>query len=393
MDRVAWTVGSGLATRGHDVRVVTTGHPSGVVEDQSRSGMRVHYVPGTTWRRYQRRWWTASHELLRREHAVTPFDVILSQSAGGLGYLGAARMQLGIPCAVLLYGSARSAWRTTWRAARHPRGAYRLVRMAWRLLGQRSVWRSAVPAVDEWLAVSAEVAAANEGELGLPAGSTTVVPTGVDTEHFRPDPDAGAAMRARLGIAPVAPVLVLAARLEREKGVDVALDAARLVLADHPDLRVLVAGAGHDESRLRRCTAERGLERVCTFLGLLDHDRLASVLAAGDLFLLPTLCEEARPASAVEASAAGLPIVASRCDGIAGVVADGSTGLLMPRGDPGALASAILRLLADDDTRRSMGERAREEALHHWSVAAMVDPIERVLVDLVARRDARPREA
>lgn len=386
MERISWTIAHELGARGHDVTVATTAHPDGRTGDWD-GPVRVRYMTGTTWRRYQDRWWRASYSVLREEHRADPFDVILSQSAGGLGYVAAAARDLSLPSAVLFYGSAASELRTAWRSAPSPRGVYRLARLGWRLPRQLLWWRRAAPSVACWMALSSEVAADNRREIGIPDEvEIAVVPVGVDTDRFHPDPEARVAERARLGLPLSVPLVVLATRLEREKGVHVALDALASLRKAFPGARMLVAGRGHHEAALRARAHRRGLDGACSFLGLVDHDRLPRLLAAADAFVLPSLCAEARPASVVEASATGLPVVATDSAGTRESVVDGVTGLLVRRGDATALAAALTRLLGDDRVRAEMAANGRRIAVEAWSRAVTVDAVEAVLQEAAALR-------
>ena len=379
MERVNWAVARGLAARGHEVTVVTTAHPDGRSEELDQ-GVRIHYVAGSTWRRYQRRWWEASYRLLESEHAAVPYDAILSQAAGARAYLGRARRRLDLPSVVVLHGSAWGEMRTAGRGARTPRGLYRLARLGWRLPRHLAGWRRAAGSVDGWLAVSPQVAAANRRELGIAAGLMAVMPVGTDTGTFHPGARKERSIaRLRLGIPASAQVVAMVTRLEREKGVQVALKAARRMLDTNPELRVLIAGHGRHERRLRRLATRLGLDDTCLFLGLVDHDDLPLVLAAADVFALPSLGAEGRPSAVVEAMAAGLPVVATHSAGTTGLVTDGVTGRLVPRGDVGALADALAEVLADGPRRWAMGQRAREEAVRGWQVDAMVDAVEDAL--------------
>lgn len=382
MEQVTWSLAHGLADRGHEVTVVTTGHPAGVTEERD-SGVRTLYVAGSTWRRYQPSWWDDSYALLVDEqHAGSAYDAILSQSAGGLGYLQRAGVELGLPSAVLLHGSALGDLRTAGRAALSPRGIYRLGRMGWRLPLQIARWRRTAPAVSRWAAVSHQVAADSRRELGIGSAAFEVVRPGVDQERFRPDAVLRASVRGELGIPRDAPLLVLLTRLEREKGVDVALRAAALVRVRHPELRVVVAGDGHDSRRLRRLAHHLGLDGATVFLGRVDHERVPALLAAGDVLVHPSLCAEGCPVSVIEAAATGLPVVASDSPGVHEVIDDGTTGLLLRKGDVGVLAAALSGLVANPARRVAMGAAAREAAFA-WSIDAMVDTFERLLGEAV----------
>src|SRR5262249_38844878 len=141
-----------------------------------------------------------------------------------------------------------------------------------------------------------------------------------------------------------------AGRLSQEKGLEVLLAAARLV----PEVRIVIAGSGPLEGSLRAdCPASVSL------VGHLDPGSLARVQAASAMSLLPSTCQEVGPYAALEAGAAGKPVVGSRIGGIPELVADGETGLLVDPGDPVALAGAMRRLWHDPALAAGLGVRAK----------------------------------
>jgi glycosyltransferase involved in cell wall biosynthesis len=380
MERHADLLARGLAARGHHVTVVTTAGGDAATKD---AGVETLAIPGTTWRRYQARWWSESYAQLRARHAAAPYDAMLSESAGALGYLSAARRDLNLRSLVVLHGSARGDVTTAWRGARTARGLYRLLRVGWRVPRLVLRWRSAVPDVDRWTAVSGSVAAENASELGVAPERIGVIPCGVDVDRFRPDPSARDGFRRRLGFGADVPILSLATRLESEKGVHVALAAIANLKKRHPALKALVAGDGSSAGHLRRHASTLGLGDSVVFLGRLDHEDLRRLHAAADVFVLPSLCHEALPMSLLEAQATGLPAVASAVGGVRGALADESTGLLVPPDDPAALTAALDDLLRDRARRVAMGAAARTRALARFSVSTMVEAIEALVADMV----------
>lgn len=379
MERWGQTIVDELARRDHVVTVVTTAHPGGREGDRD-GGVETRYLPASTWRRYQPRWWEAAWAEVRARHAAEPFDAVLSQSAGGLGWLARARAELDLPAVVLLHGSARSELTAAWHGATNPRGAYRLGRQLWRQPRIVSRWLGAAGAVAHWIAVSPRVAADNQRELHLPPDRLTVVRPGVDTARFRPDPAAATETRRRLGIPPSAFVVAVATRLERGKGVDVPIDA---LAGLPPHAELVIAGTGREEAALRRQAAGRPVR----FLGRVDHGDLPAVLAAADAFVLPTRLPEGLPVSLVEAMACGLPVVASDVPGARAVVTDGVDGLLVPPGDRAALARALAVLAGDmgHGHGRDLGARARAKVEAALSAPIQVGAIEAVLTDVVRR--------
>ena len=191
----------------------------------------------------------------------------------------------------------------------------------------------------------------------VPARRTAVVVPGVDLGLFRPRPRAEA--RADVGHAGER-LFVFAGRLERLKGLDLALRA----LADvanggrHPEARLVVIGddgglAGERE-RLQGVAAELGLAGRVEFLGPVPQRELATYYAAADACLLSSYTESFGLA-ALEAQACGTPVVTSRAAGIASVIEDGRTGFLVEGQD---YATAMRRLLDDPGLVERMGDEA-----------------------------------
>ncbi len=389
MERQADTLARGLVARGHTLTTVTTAHPDGRLHDED-GGVETLYVPRTTWRKYQPHWWQASYYLLAERHRAQPYDIILSQSAGGLGYLEPAKRQLGLPSVVVLHGSNRREFLTTWHGARNPRGIYRLLRLAWRIPPLWLRWLRVKSQVAHWIAISPTIAQNNQFELGIAPQNMTVVPNGVDLQHLRPDRLAPPRLRERLDLPEDALVLVMVTRLEMEKGVQVALSALARLRPTHPHLYLLIAGKGVYAATLQARAQSLGLGDHVRFLGYVDHSELAMLLSGSDVFIMASLGPEGLPVSVIEAQAAGLPVVVSDVSGASAALMPDQTGLLYPPGDGAALADRLQLLLDDPARRQAMGVAARSLAERRFSVAAMVGATETILAAHCATRSPKP---
>jgi glycosyltransferase involved in cell wall biosynthesis len=130
--------------------------------------------------------------------------------------------------------------------------------------------------------------------------------------------------------------------------------------------------------------AERlGVLHAFTFLG--HRDDVGARLAEADVFVLPSR-SEAFPNAVLEAMAAGLPIVASGVGGILELIDSGRTGLLVPPGEPRALAEALCRLIADPELAARLGVAARDEARAHYSFERMVTSFDSLYFSELTRR-------
>jgi L-malate glycosyltransferase len=177
--------------------------------------------------------------------------------------------------------------------------------------------------------------------------------------------------------------VVVVANLRAEKGHDVLMDAAVDVLRQFPDAEFELVGGGPElEPLLARADARR-MSHAFTFLG--HRDDVAARLAQADLFVLPSR-SEAFPNAVLEAMAAGLPIVASGVGGILELVDHGTTGLLVPPGEPRPLADAICRLMAEPAYAGQLGDAARGEARARYSFERMVAAFEFIYLTELTRR-------
>jgi rhamnosyl/mannosyltransferase len=195
-----------------------------------------------------------------------------------------------------------------------------------------------------------------------------VVPLGIDTERFAPTPETLARAKT-LRDAHARPVVLFVGRLIYYKGVDVLVRAMGGLDAD-----LVLIGEGPLEGDLRALAQATGVGDRVTFLPPVDDAELAAWYRAAAVFCLPSVARsEAYGLVQLEAHASGTPVVSTDLPtGVPWVNADGETGLVVPVGDSVALAGALHTLLADDDLRERMGERARQRALETFTISAMV---------------------
>jgi len=208
-----------------------------------------------------------------------------------------------------------------------------------------------------------------------------VVPTGIDLGRFRPGDRAAA--RRLLGVGDAQPLVLYVGRLDREKSVDRVLLAFERVASTVPAAQLVLVGQGTETERLRRMAEALPVAERIRFLGLRPHHSLAECYQAADVFLFASETETQGLVLA-EAAACGLPAVAVDAPGCDEVVRDGDTGVLT-KGNPAALAEAVIGLLLDPERRRAMARRAREMAERLFDVKLQIDRTMAVYADAVAR--------
>lgn len=191
---------------------------------------------------------------------------------------------------------------------------------------------------------------------------------GVDLKTFNPEVS-GEALRNRLNLDSQ-PLVVTAIRLAKRKNPETLLSAFATVLRSFPAAHLLIAGAGREESRLAEQVRRLDIGHAVTMLGKLSKQEIAQLMRAGDVFVLPSRLE-ASPLAALEAAAAGTPVVCSRAGGVPEVFRHGEDALLFSPGCADSMAEAIVMLLADNDLRTRIGTTALNTARNlTWDVCA-----------------------
>jgi glycosyltransferase involved in cell wall biosynthesis len=209
--------------------------------------------------------------------------------------------------------------------------------------------------------------------LGLDPARVVSVPTGIDTKRFAPVDRAAA--KAALGLAPQERHVGIVATLRSWKGHLYLLDAfAQLAQPPQSQLRLLIVGEGPMRAPIEERVAALGLADRVSFAGQRnDPERWLQAL---DVFCLPSYANEGVPQAILQAMLCGLPIVTTPVGAILEAVSDGTTALVVPPRDAGALASAIGRLLDDPALATRLGAEARRRASADFSMESMLDRME-----------------
>lgn len=174
------------------------------------------------------------------------------------------------------------------------------------------------------------------------------------------------------------PHLLYVGRLVREKGVDLLLDAFAQALKKFPRARLTLVGDGFERERLERQAVELGVRRAVEFLGWVSPENTPALINASTLVVVPSRWREPFGLVALEAMQMARPVVASRVGGLAEVVADGETGILIENENSAALADAIACLLEHPDVARVMGVQGRKRAQEKFSIERYADGYEQL---------------
>src|SRR5689334_17499125 len=211
--------------------------------------------------------------------------------------------------------------------------------------------------VDGVIAISAAIAAVLR-RAGVEESRLRRISSGVDAAGFDPSPNALSKVKT-IGCIGV---------LEERKGQRFLLEAAAQLKARGLKLEYRIAGDGSCRDELQNQAKRLDIDAETRFLGFVGD--MAEFFTGVDLVVMPSLFEGLGVA-ALEAMAAGKPVVATRVGGLAETISDGDTGILVPPRDAGALANAIGRLIESPALAGAMGRRGRERVLSHFTLEQM----------------------
>ncbi len=257
-------------------------------------------------------------------------------------------------------------------------------RKGWK--GHFALDRAVSRAVDAHIAVSRANARYLLEVKGLAAEKIFVIENGIDLDRFTAPLPSPAPLRAALGLASRDPVLLVIGRLERQKGHPVLLRALPELRRRFPRLRLICLGEGSQRTALEREAGRLGVTGAVHFAGY--QAAIEPWLALADVVVLPSWFE-GLPLAALEALAAGRPLVATAVDGTSEIVRHERTGLLAPAGDSAALVAAIQRLLLAPAWAARLAREGRRSVFAHFDRRTQIARTQDLYWDLWRTRTGR----
>jgi glycosyltransferase involved in cell wall biosynthesis len=246
-----------------------------------------------------------------------------------------------------------------------------------RTIGQARKWgrlatRLTNPLTDA-VEVNSEIGGrAIERDLGVPSEKIELVRSGLDLSVFS-SANRRDELRSEFGVTADQHLIVYMGRLRTVKGVEFGIRAFATALEQLPNIRMVLTGEGDQRNFLSSLVSKLGISEQVEFLGV--RNDVPELLGAADSVLMPSLTE-GFPRTAIEAMAAGKPVIATNVGGTPEAIIDDETGILVPARDSDALASAIVRLVGDSDLQARLGAAGRERAAQNYSVDKYVSRLD-----------------
>lgn len=234
------------------------------------------------------------------------------------------------------------------------------------------------PFVSRYVAVSKDIDSYLGRAIGVASGKRSLIPNGVDTDHFRP-PSGPRQPVTGCPFDPSRDLLVgTVGRLQTVKNQPLLARAFVLMLSEHPDLmdraRLVIVGEGPLRAEVEAVLAQANLSHLAWLPG--NRSDVAEVLRMLSVFVLPSQTE-GTSCTLQEAMASGLPVVATAVGGTPDLLGEGPGQLVSP-GDVSQLANAMCDLLMDAGLRETMGAQARQRALDVFGIEALIHSYEKL---------------
>lgn len=321
---------------------------------------------------------------LAQRAAAAGIETIPIRLRNDLDFLGVARLKRAFSAAapdVVHLHTGRATWLGSLAASWADRPALTTRRMDRRVKpGLRTRWIY-TRLTQRAAAISNAVADCLRAG-GVPENRIVVIPSTIDPSGLRAK-RTRSELRAEIKTDPESIVLLATATLHRRKGHDVLLEAVAGLQSLEVDWRLWLAGSGPEAEALLQRVDALGLSARVDFLG--QRSDPADLLEACDIFVLPSR-REGLGVAALEAMAAGRPVVASAVGGLAEAVVHDSTGLLVPPENPAALNSALRGLILDPERRAALGRAGPRHVAEHYLPEQMVSAYESLYREIIQER-------
>ena len=323
-------------------------------------------------------------ETRAREYGIVVHPVAIRSEAGPIAFLRLLAVLLKVRPEILAFNTPRAILcgtlasrfasvgaRIIFRRVNFPlrRNYFTLLKYTWGI--------DCIVAISESIRLQLQV-------CGIPASKIRTIYEGMDLSHYPVHVPLKARRSDELA------VIGTVAHLSREKGLNYLIEAASVIPDVQKRMRFVIVGNGNCRQELEKLVHEKGLTEVFHFAGF--HSDISSFMKSFDMFALPSL-SEGLSSAILEAMSASLPIIATNVGGIPELVTSGDNGLLVPPGDPAALARAIRQLADNPQECLRMGRRGRARMEEHFTLDRKILETEQLCATLLKKPARAPGSA
>jgi glycosyltransferase involved in cell wall biosynthesis len=378
----------GLVLKGHEITIFSPKKEL-KVDTGDFGGAKYIFIPAdyknTLFSCFKKDTWEKnSLEVFKTYHAEKPFDLVISQSAAGLGIVKNKR-KLNVPVVSIAHGTTLSEFSTFVSTVSSLKDLYWVIRNVQYVLRQYfGRQREFILGSNKVVAVANSVKQSLLDETFISKSKVEVIHNGVDSEIFKKPEKKNEKETEASDDSKVK--LVYTGRIEKSKGV---FDLLNIFITLNAENTVLhFVGDGPDLASLKAMVAKAGdaLKEKIIFHGNVTHENVVKILAESDIFVFPSLRIEGFPMNIIEAMFSGLPVVANDMGGISDAIEQNKTGFLIKAGNLSDFKTKLSYLLEDPKLRKNMGENARIKALNEFTIDSMIDKYQKVFEEVINKK-------
>lgn len=388
MDLHAKMLSEGLVQKGHHVSMISS-HRDGLPERMEKNGVAYYHLENTLFGSRRHGWPQKSIRRYLSLHQKNPFDLLWSQSFDAYGVVSLHPKTDYPPVVLRLPGSVVQEFYSV-RENLH-RLIHRPTELAKAFLGLLYSYfvtqRPLLGYADAVIAASSVVAEDIFRWFGRRLSSKfSIVPNGIDTQKFKPDPNLRQEIRQQYEIQENEKLILSLGRITYAKGHELAVEAIQKLSQKGIRIKLIIAGDGPLLDELKQAVHQKRLTSKIIFTGFIENDQTPAYYNAADIFIMPTLTIEGLPFVLLEAMACEKPVIASRRGGNLTLIRENENGLFMEPGSVNDLAGKIVTVLDNREFSLKLAAAARKTILSGYSMEQMIRRYETIMTSVALHR-------
>ncbi|KAF0132907.1 MAG: glycosyltransferase (group 1) [Candidatus Saganbacteria bacterium] len=375
----------GLVSQGIGTTLITSKHPNGI-EYEEIKGIKIHYLKKSKTGLYHDGYWPESAKKTVELHSGCQFTLIHSQSIAGYEVAkNKIPNKLNIPFIASMHGTQIDEIFTQFNLAQEfPFAALKHLNEA---LGKFDTFirreKPTITSANAVIATSNEQAELIKNYYSIGSDKIFKIYNGMNLSQFAPGPKPQELIK-KFNITPGKRIILAAARLEAEKGIQHIIKALKFI---NEDVKLLVLGDGSYRKSLENLAKKLGLNDKVVFLGFVSLDDLPKYFNLCDVFVNPTIRQNGYDLTTLESMACERPTIATNIGSHPTLIQNGNNGLLFTKGNDKELAGCVIKLLNDNALSERIGKSARKRVLEDFSVEKMVENTIKVYENLLLRKN------
>ncbi|MFC1566300.1 glycosyltransferase family 4 protein [bacterium] len=296
MERHAELLIKGMAELGHELTVITTGHPGGKTQE-SWDHIVINYLAGTTPGKYSKKWWHSSKDMALKIFRQQNIDIIYSMSAGAFALMKMERMPpIVVGATGTAYGEMLTKFRQTFSWKKYPG----IIKNLYNWYHTKKL----LPYADKIIACSDQVKTELVTRFNVSDEKVSVVIPGIDTQRFNKFQNKKESLKEKLNINDKDITILFVSRLKKEKGIMFLLDGFKKISKSYPNLKLIISGDGEEKKNIDKFILTNKLSENIKCIGNISYDEIPKIFSIADIFAFPTLRNEGLPLVVLEGIAA-----------------------------------------------------------------------------------------